>query len=358
MSPAFQAVFLPLVAVIFGWRLVVLLRSELRAPGGNAMRRTMIAVYVGCATFAVATYYGIESISDGVYIFRIWFIWLEYLAIMILVRSLAQAFGVRVAGHYLIIFGICSVTAVFASLTPTTWTGRFVDAPTTMLVLYAISAGCYMPIVLATVAVHIFSQPRPNGSMWVSVVAMILSTSGLALGFTLNAIEFGIYLSRHSLPPLIEPISRAVLDSGVVLMVIGTLTPTIVSRVAHLRRTAVLARELRVMRPLADALDRMIPQSELMRYPQRHFTPSQIRLRHYCRYVQIRDGLTRLSNQLDDGDVRDVGVQLRSMDSLDVGEGREIAQPLIFDVEDDAAAILQVCRAYNDVESEAAGVIE
>ncbi|NMO05147.1 hypothetical protein HH308_28415 [Gordonia sp. TBRC 11910] len=338
MSPQFQAVLLPVVVVIFLWRFGLWLFQSRDPVVGT--------VYVALAVFAVATYYGIQT-ADGVhYQFRVWLIWLEYLAIMLLVRALAEAFGVRVSGHLVTIAVISTGTAVFALATPPVWTGRFVDAPATLLILYLVSAGCYIPWCLSAVTVHILREPKPRGSMWVSAIAMVASTSALAVGFTLNAVEFGIYLSRNTLPELIEPLSRTLLDAGLVLLIIGTLTPALVSRGEHLRRTVELAGELRVMRRLAHDIVGAIPQLGPAPWPTLPWSPARIRLAHYRRYVLIRDGLTRLSPALPaDGDIGSIANELSLLLHQPLSDGRDIATPVLA-APDDVGAIVALCAAY------------
>ncbi|MFW0789498.1 DUF6545 domain-containing protein [Gordonia sp. CPCC 205333] len=350
MTPAVQAVLLPIVVAVFGWRLAVLL-SQSRSPSSQTVNptwRTVQTVYLALVAFALSTYFGLVPVTDVVYHFHVWLIWLQYLATMVLVRALAEAYGVRVTGHSIAIVGVAVVTAGFAIVTPVSWTGRFVDAPASLLWVYAISAVGYIPICLLMTGIRLVAEPKPRGSMWVSTIAMILATWSLAIGFVLNGVEFGIYLNRELLPEGIEPLSRALLDSGLLLLIVGTLTPALVSRAAYLRRTVVLAREARGMRKLAQDITRAVPQLGAAAWPRRAVSPAGIRLAHYRRYVLIRDGLTRLSASFDDAaSPADVGVRLRTILREPLPSGRETAIPVLVVGDDDVRVVLEVCAAYD-----------
>ncbi|GAB18900.1 hypothetical protein GOEFS_069_00260 [Gordonia effusa NBRC 100432] len=352
MTPAVQAVLLPIVVAVFGWRLAVLL-TQSRSPSqrtSNPTWRTVQTVYLALVGFAVSTYFGLVPVTDVVYHFHVWLIWLQYLAVMLLVRALAEAYGVAVSGHLAVIAFVAVVTACFAAVTPVSWTGRFVDAPASLLWLYALSAAAYIPVCLLLIGIRIVAEPKPRGSMWVSTVAMILATGSLAIGFVLNAVEFGIYLNRELLPPGIEPLSRALLDAGLLLLIIGTLTPALVSRAAYLRRTFVLARELRAMRKLAGDIAIAIPQLGAAPWPRRPISPAGIRLAHYRRYILIRDGLMRLSEDLGvAGSAADVGSRLRTVLREPIPSGRETAIPVLAAADDDVRAVLDMCAVYNRI---------
>ncbi|WHU47740.1 hypothetical protein QNM97_01615 [Gordonia sp. L191] len=341
---------MPVIAIVFVWRLARLLLQRL-AVARQPLDRThtsITMVYGSLTVFALATYFGTESDGREVFTIRVWLVWLEYLAIMAAARALAQAFGAKSHRGGIVISGVAMIGGCLAAATPAAWTGTFVNAPATLLWLYFVCTATYIPACLGSIAVSIARHPRAQGSLLHTTVMIGVGAAGLSLGIALNAVEFAIYLTGHRLPPLIETVSRALLDAGLLLLVIGTLAPGILGRLAYLKRTFNLTRELHAMSALDAALSDILPST--LGPPQQRvlLTPGSIRLAHYCRYIRIRDALTLLSPAIDDPeDPRQLAEQLVHLLKNPIAADSGPAQPILSgDDNDDWAPIITLSNSY------------